>query len=81
MSSMNCECSDKEPIHILLVDDDEDDYILTRDLLAEASGTRFELKWVCCGLMNFHSSTYLWQYDHLEKIMAYPIKFFVLIKF
>ena len=46
MSSMNCECSDKEPIHILLVDDDEDDYILTRDLLAEASGTRFELKWV-----------------------------------
>lgn len=31
---------------ILLVEDDEDDYILTRDLLKQAQGGRFELKWV-----------------------------------
>ena len=37
---------DKELIRVLLVDDDEDDYILTRDLLAEAEGTCFDLEWV-----------------------------------
>jgi PAS domain S-box-containing protein len=31
---------------ILLVEDDRDDYILTRSLLADASGTEFELDWV-----------------------------------
>src|SRR2546426_11642813 len=30
---------------ILLVDDSEDDYILTRDLLAESAGGRFGLDW------------------------------------
>lgn len=37
---------DNQPVKILLVDDDEDDYILTRDLLAESQGTRFEVEWV-----------------------------------
>src|SRR5262245_19422627 len=33
-------------IRVLLVEDDEDDYILTRDLLAEIEGKRFALEWV-----------------------------------
>ncbi len=33
------------PVSILLVDDDEDDYILTRDLLAETGWNRFQLAW------------------------------------
>lgn len=33
-------------IKILLVEDDEDDYILTRDLLAEIPGHRFTLDWL-----------------------------------
>jgi len=37
---------DNHPVKVLLVDDDEDDYILTRDLLAESQGTRFEVEWV-----------------------------------
>jgi PAS domain S-box-containing protein len=37
---------DTERIKVLLVDDDEDDYILTRDWLAEAQGTKFHLDWV-----------------------------------
>ncbi|NET60979.1 MAG: response regulator, partial [Symploca sp. SIO2E6] len=36
---------DNPPVKVLLVDDDEDDYALTRDLLAE-SPTNFELEWV-----------------------------------
>ncbi|NES19386.1 MAG: response regulator [Symploca sp. SIO3E6] len=36
---------DNPPVKVLLVDDDEDDYTLTRDLLAE-SPTNFELEWV-----------------------------------
>lgn len=35
-----------DAIKILLVEDDEDDYIMTRDLLAEVEGTKYELKWV-----------------------------------
>jgi PAS domain S-box-containing protein len=31
---------------VLLVDDDEDDYILTRDLLAESEGAAFNLEWI-----------------------------------
>ena len=31
---------------ILLVDDDEDDYLLTRELLSEGSDNRFELEWL-----------------------------------
>jgi PAS domain S-box-containing protein len=37
---------DEEDIRVFMVDDDEDDYVLTRDLLAEAVGARFELDWV-----------------------------------
>lgn len=32
-------------LHILFVDDDEDDYLLTRDLLEEIPGTAFHLDW------------------------------------
>ena len=34
------------PLHILLVEDDEDDFIITRDLLAEIRGNLFNLEWV-----------------------------------
>jgi signal transduction histidine kinase len=34
------------PIRILLVDDDEDDFFLTRDLLADFQDARFDLDWV-----------------------------------
>lgn len=33
-------------IRVLLVEDDEDDYVLTRDLLSAIDGTRFDLHWV-----------------------------------
>jgi len=33
-------------IRVLLVEDDEDDYILTRDLLSEIQGERYALDWV-----------------------------------
>ncbi|MBD2014651.1 response regulator [Microcoleus sp. FACHB-53] len=36
---------DNHPVRVLLVDDDEDDYILTRDLLSESQGTRFQVEW------------------------------------
>ncbi len=34
------------PIRLLLVDDDEDDYVLTQDLLADIPDIRFELEWI-----------------------------------
>ena len=37
---------DSREIRILLVEDDEDDYVLTRDLLAESRRSRFALDWV-----------------------------------
>jgi len=37
---------DEKVIRVFMVDDDEDDYVLTRDMLAEAVGARFELEWV-----------------------------------
>ena len=33
------------PVRVLLVDDDRDDYLLTRDLLAEVPGGRYDLSW------------------------------------
>ncbi len=36
---------DNRPWKILLIEDDEDDYLLTRLLLAEARGSQFELDW------------------------------------
>lgn len=37
---------DDNSIKVLLVDDDENDYILIRNLLAKVEGIRFELEWV-----------------------------------
>ena len=33
-------------IRILIVDDDEDDYVITRDLLVEVQGPGFDLDWI-----------------------------------
>ena len=33
------------PIRLLLIDDDEDEFILHRDLLAEVSRSRYTLEW------------------------------------
>src|SRR5689334_18935012 len=35
-----------EIIKVLLVEDDEDDYLITRDLFSEIKGTQFKLTWV-----------------------------------
>ena len=37
---------DNREIRVLLIEDDEDDYVLTRDLLADSRRTRFSLDWV-----------------------------------
>ena len=37
---------DIERVRVLLVDDDEDDYVLTRDWLTEVQATLFDLEWV-----------------------------------
>ena len=37
---------ESQPVRVLLVEDDEDDYFLTRDLLSEIQGQRFRLEWV-----------------------------------
>ena len=37
---------EKERIKILLVEDDEEDYIITRDLLSDIDSVRYDLKWV-----------------------------------
>ncbi len=34
------------PVRVLLVDDDEDDYIITRNLISEIRDRRYQLKWV-----------------------------------
>src|SRR4051794_2073728 len=34
------------PVKVLLIDDDRDDYLLTRDLFAEIPGGRYRLDWV-----------------------------------
>jgi diguanylate cyclase (GGDEF)-like protein/PAS domain S-box-containing protein len=34
-----------EPTSVLLVEDDEDDYMITREMLAQQERTRFELEW------------------------------------
>jgi len=36
----------EQPMRVLLVDDDEDDYVITRDLLAEVKGVSYELEWI-----------------------------------
>jgi diguanylate cyclase (GGDEF)-like protein/PAS domain S-box-containing protein len=37
---------DERPVRLLLVEDDEDDFVLTRELLGDAKRTRFELEWI-----------------------------------
>jgi signal transduction histidine kinase len=37
---------DPRPVRVLLIDDDRDDYLLTRDLFAELSDPEFEFDWV-----------------------------------
>ena len=37
--------TDNDAVRILLVEDDEDDYLLTRDLLSEGYGVRFAMVW------------------------------------
>ncbi len=34
------------PVRVLLVDDDEDDYIITRDLISQVRDHRYQLEWV-----------------------------------
>ena len=34
-----------EPVKVLLVEDDEDDYLITRDMLARQEGVRFTVEW------------------------------------
>ena len=34
------------PVKVLLVDDDEDDYIITRDLISGIGGHRYQLQWI-----------------------------------
>src|SRR5258708_1350170 len=34
------------PVRILLVDDDEDDFIITRDLISRIGGRRYQLDWI-----------------------------------
>ena len=36
----------RPPIKILLIEDDEDDYILVRDLLGEIDANHYQLDWV-----------------------------------
>jgi signal transduction histidine kinase len=38
--------ADRPPVRVLLIDDDRDDYLLTRDLFAEIPGGRYHLDWV-----------------------------------
>ena len=37
---------DRPPVRVLLIDDDRDDYLLTRDLIAEIPGGRYRFDWV-----------------------------------
>ena len=34
------------PVKVLLVDDDEDDFVITRDLISQIDGHRYQLDWV-----------------------------------
>jgi diguanylate cyclase (GGDEF)-like protein/PAS domain S-box-containing protein len=45
----------QETIRVLLVDDDEDDYVITRDLLAEVREVHYEMEWVstCQSALDF----------------------------
>jgi hypothetical protein len=36
----------RRPLHVLLIDDDEDEYIITRDLLSEMNAEGYHLEWI-----------------------------------
>jgi len=38
----------KDVIRVLLIDDDEDDFVITRDLLSEIKEIQYELDWDRC---------------------------------
>jgi signal transduction histidine kinase len=38
--------ADDRPVQVLMVDDDEDDFVIVRDLLRDAGDGRYELSWV-----------------------------------
>jgi len=44
---------DETIVRILFADDDEDDYVLTRDLLAELGEPGFELEWASNQVFRF----------------------------
>lgn len=51
----------QETVRVLMVDDDEDDYILTRTLLQEVEGTKYDLHWISnfeAGFANLNSGDY-----------------------
>lgn len=50
MATTSPEKSPERTVRILLVDDDRDDYVLTKDLLEEISHTHYQLDWVS----NYH---------------------------
>ena len=43
---MREEAQKTAPIRVLLVEDDEDDFVLARDMLSEAGENRFDLEWI-----------------------------------
>ena len=53
--------SPKRSFRVLMVDDDEDDYILTRSVLAEVDGSHYDMEWVSdldAGFSNLDSGDY-----------------------
>jgi len=36
----------REPLRVLLIDDDQEDYLITRDLLADIAGRSYHLEWI-----------------------------------
>src|SRR5207248_7193075 len=38
--------TDDRPVRVLMVDDDEDDFVIVRDLLRDAGDGRYDLTWV-----------------------------------
>src|SRR5438046_9430407 len=38
--------AEDRPVQVLMVDDDEDDFVIVRDLLRDAGDGRYELTWV-----------------------------------
>ena len=48
---------DKRPIRALLIEDDEDDYLLTRDLLSDIPTTRYQLVWASSADIDWEAVT------------------------